>query len=771
MRPGWGRTALGVGAAVTAAVFTVSGASLVQQAVALTIPPSAAPTQPAVEGSSGALAVRVLSSRPDTVMGGTALVRVEIPPPVEPHQVRLEAGGTDVTDALRPVHLPGGGHVLEGLVRDLDVGRTTLVASVPTGAEGHDAIVDPSASKGASAPGDPGTSEDDRVPGPAEVIVTNHPGTGPLFAGPHQDPFVCQTEDFQLAWGDHLGTPLDEDCSVETVVGYVYRTTGGEFVPLPEGVRLPSDVASTTTSTGEEVPYTVRVETGTANRAVYETAVLHDPRDPEPDPWTAPEGWNRRLVYKFGGGCPGGWFAQGHRTAGVVDHGMLAQGYAVASASLNVFGQNCDDLLAAETMNAVRERFVLAHGVPDHTLGWGASGGAYQSHQIADNYPGLLDGIVVSQSYPDVGFATVPAVTDALLLRSYAETHPDALTREQQRAVSGFGTWEGIGAMADAAARIDPRGACPTALPAEQRYHPEDNPDGARCDVFSHARNVYGNDPDTGLPRRPLDNVGVQYGLSAVLDGTIDTDQFLHLNEHVGGFDQDGGVAPERTQGDPEAIRAAYESGRLLHTGGGLADIPIVDHRPYQDDAEGGDIHMRYHSFSTRHRLLAANGTADNHVMLAQADYGNAFSADQPVAGRALTELDAWVTAAAELTHTDPDGAPIDHLRRSRPDWLSDSCWIGDERVVAPQLPLPEGQGDRCADAFPTYGSPRTAAGGPLASDIVKCHLTRFDEDAHPVEFDAEQAERAREVFAEGVCDWSEPGEGQRPPKGTWQFF
>ncbi|WP_017586673.1 DUF6351 family protein [Nocardiopsis ganjiahuensis] len=747
MRPGWGRTALAVGAAATAAVLTLSGGSLVQQAVALTVPPSAAPLQPAAEGPAGALAVSVLSSRPDTVMGGTALVRVELPAPVEPHEVRLEADGTDVTDVLRPVHLPGSDHVLEGLVEDLPEGQTSLVASLADGDENRDA------------------------PEPAGVVVTNHPRSGPVFAGPHQDPFVCQTEDFELAWGGRLGAPLDDDCSVETVVGYVYRTTGGAFAPLPEGGRLPSDVARTTTSSGEEVPYTVRVETGTVNRAVYETAVLHDPRDPEPDPWTAPDGWNRRLVYKFGGGCPGGWFVQGDRTAGVVDHGMLSQGYAVASASLNVFGQNCDDLLAAETMNAVKERFVLAHGVPDHTLGWGASGGAYQSHQIADNYPGLLDGIVVSQSYPDVGFATVPAVTDALLLRSYAEAHPDALSREQQRAVSGFGTWEGIGAMADAAARIDPRGVCPAALPAEERYHPEDNPGGARCDVFSHARNVYGTDPETGLPRRPLDNVGVQYGLSALVEGVIDVDQFLHLNEYVGGFDHDGGLAPERTPGDPDAIRAAYDSGRLLHTGGGLADIPIVDHRPYQDDAAGGDIHMRYHSFSTRDRLLAANGTADNHVMLTEAHYGNVFSADQPVAGRALTELDSWVTAAAELTRTDPGGAPIDHLRRSRPEWLADSCWIGDERVVSPQLPLPEGHGDSCADAFPTYGSPRTAAGGPLASDVVKCRLTGFDEDTYPVEFDEEQAERAQEVFAEGVCDWSEPGQGQRPPKGPWQSF
>ena len=27
------------------------------------------------------------------------------------------------------------------------------------------------------------------------------------------------------------------------------------------------------------------------------------------------------------------------------------------------------------------------------------------------------------------------------------------------------------------------------------------------------------------------------------------------------------------------------------------------------------------------------------------------------------------------------------------------------------------------------------------------------------------------EIFPEGVCDWSKPGVGQQPPKGTWQSF
>ncbi|WP_307851282.1 DUF6351 family protein [Nocardiopsis sp. MG754419] len=737
-----------------ATLFTISAGALAEHATALNVPSSAAPSERPPEDDREGPRISVLSSRPDTVMGDTVLVRVEPPAPHAPQRVRLESDGHDVTDALRPVYLPGVGQVLEGLVSGLSEGPNTLVASVDV-EEDQEA-----ASEGY---GD--------APAPVALTVTAHPLSGPVFSGPHQEPFVCQTEDFSLAWGGTLGAPVDEDCSVPTRVGYVYRSTDGAFKALPDEHRLPLDVATTTTGTGEKVPYTVRVETGTVNRSVYETAVLHDPRGPEPDPWTAPEGWNRRLVHKFGGGCPGGWYVQGDRTAGVIDHGMLSRGYAVVSASLNVFGNNCNDLVAAETAVATKERFTLSYGAPDHTLGWGNSGGAYQAHQIADNHPGVLDGVLVSQSYPDVGSGTVPAVTDALLLRSYANAHPDALTADQLRAVSGFGDPEGIDAMADAATRIDPRGVCPDALPESERYHPEDRPDGARCDLYAHTVNVYGTDPDTGLPRRPLDNVGIQYGLSALEDGDIDVDAFLHLNEHIGGFDLDGAVVADRTEGDHEAIAAAYDSGRVLHGGGGLADIPVVDHRPYQDDAPDGDIHMRYHSFSTRERLQKANGTVANHVMLVERHRSGVFDAAEPVAGRALVELDTWVGDAARDARVRPHASPIERVERTRPDWLTDSCWVEGERIITPLSPTAGGPDDPCAETFPVHGSPRTVAGGPLSSDVIKCRLTPFDATGLAVAFDEEQTERAREVFTEGVCDWSSPGVEQRAPQGPWQFF
>ena len=43
--------------------------------------------------------------------------------------------------------------------------------------------------------------------------------------------------------------------------------------------------------------------------------------------------------------------------------------------------------------------------------------------------------------------------------------------------------------------------------------------------------------------RRPTDdNVGVQYGFKALLAGKITTEEFVTINERVGGFDIDANV-------------------------------------------------------------------------------------------------------------------------------------------------------------------------------------------------------------------------------------
>lgn len=310
------------------------------------------------------------------------------------------------------------------------------------------------------------------------------------------------------------------------------------------------------------------------------------------------------------------------------------------------------------------------------TIGWGCSGGSYQTHQIGDNYPGLLDGIVSGCSFPEVGFATVNAITDARLLDHYfREVAPGAFSQEQQQAISGFGRWESIANLAAGGGRIDPRIFCPGQLPAALRYHPETNPAGCavRC-VRPHRERLR---PRPAHRLRPAASGQHRCPVRARLlrDQTITVDQFLDLNEGIGGFDADANHVAERTRADLAATRAAYRSGRLLNAGAGLASMPMIDYRAYTDDAPGGDIHMRFHSFATRERLQKANGTYANQVMLVEDNRYGGFSLSSPVLMEALTRMDQWLTAIAADHRPGHPGAKV---VRNKPQELTDACWTRD---------------------------------------------------------------------------------------------
>ena len=696
----------------------------------------AAPVWETVVGAPALLAqeaaclrVAAVSTRADMVSGGDVLVRVDAPPGIPLHGLTIERNGADVTSSFRPAR---EGQALIGLVTELAEGANRVVARVR---------------------GDPASER--------TLDVTNHPITGPLFTGPHEQPFYCSTHLFERVTDEVLGPALDEDCSAERRVDYVYRSQEGEWKPLPSLAARPADLVTTTTTDGRSVPFVVRVETGTINRAIYELAMLHDPAQPVPDPWTQNGAWNGRLIYRFGGGCREGWFSQGTNTGGVLDEVQLSRGYATASATLNVFGNNCSDLLAAETMMMVKERFSDAYGPPRFTIGWGSSGGAHQQHGIGDNYPGLLDGLMPGASFPDVTSATIFKLVDGRLLERYfAEIAPGMFTQEQQRAVSGFGSFGSIANQSDGAHRVDPDSEFQDVVPVEARYHPVNNPRGARGTVYDHTVNVYGRDPITGFALRPLDNVGVQYGLATLNDGVITKEQFLHLNEHIGGLDRDANHQPERTEGDLAAIGAAYRTGRITWGGGGLASVPMIDWRRYVDLVEQGDNHQRLHSFQIRDRLVRANGNADNHVILVwdrEAGTEHLYAA--------LAQMDQWLVNLEADKSSDPQPVKI---ARARPADLVDACWTKSGEKIAERQNY-ENDG-RCGELYPAFPVPRLVAGAPLANDIVKCHLKPIDFGDYEVEFTAAERARLERIFPAGVCDWSKPGVEQQPSETWWMW-
>lgn len=670
----------------------------------------------AVSAELDNLRLTVLSSRPELVSGGDALVRIA-EPGVE---LKVLLNDQDITSSF---HRQTTERSLVGLVTGLRQGTNELLAT-----------------SGAAR---------------ASLQLVNYPITGPIISGPHEQPYICETERFKLQSGATLGPPLDANCSIRTRIDYYYRTPGSEQLkPLLDPSAPPPDVAQITTLTGASVPYVIRIETGTINRAVYQIASLQS-------------GWNQRLIYTFGGGCPGGWYRQGNSTGGVDNDVMLSRGYAVASASLNVFGNNCNDLLAAETMMMVKERVIESQGLPLFTIGWGCSGGSYQSHQIGDNYPGLLDGIIVGCSFPDVGHAAISAHSfGARLMYNYFQTTSVPWTKEEQVAASGMPDYQSLEVHGTRPDRLRPRGVCSDLIPPSLLYDPEKNPKGARCTVFDHTVNVYGRDDKTGFARRFLDNVGVQYGLKALNTGTISKQQFLDLNEKIGGIDADAEFVPTRTTGDRVAIRIAYESGRILNGGGGLSELPIIDYRGYSDFTKG-DIHMQFHSFSTRERLIRANGHARNHIMLIEdgRTYGG-FSTRSPVLREALTQMEQWLTAITNDSSNDPRAQKIVH---AKPAELVDACYDATGAKIVE--PLTYSGTSPCNTLYPSHGSPYLAAGMPLANDVVKCQLKSIDVKDYAVEMTPIELDRLQRIFPDGVCDYTKPGIEQRPLRGTWLSF
>lgn len=691
--------------------------------------------------------VEVLSGRADSVTGGDALVQVQVPRNVPMQHVRVSLNGRDVTATLAR---DDTARRYQGLVSGMALGDNAL--AVRANGQGN---------------GRP----------PATLTLTNHPIQGPVFSGPHQQPYICATQSFNIA-GSLLGTlgpTTDPDCHVPTRVDYLYRDTAGALKVWPAGATAyPADMARTTTTLGADVAYVIRLETGTVNRAVYQFALLHDPLTQAAPSWQAPSAnWNRRLVYTFGGGCIGGWYRQGSSTGGVTDDFMLRHGYALASSSLNVFGNNCNDLTAAETMMMVKERFIERNGPPAHTQGFGCSGGSYAQHQIADNYPGLLDGIIPGCSFPEVLFATTQFITDAWLLDTYFNTRATVpWTDEQKRRVTGFGNYQTAPNVAIGARRIDPDANCGT-LPAALRYNAVTNPTGARCNVYDHAVNVLGKDPATGFARRPLDNVGIQYGLRLLNTGEITVEQFLDLNERVGGFDIDANILPpmpgNRTVGDTQAIRASYRSGRLAWGGGGLASVPIIDYRAYADEIPIGDIHVRYHSFSMRDRLLRANGRVDNHVMLHEDLRYGLYSTASPLLQRAILSMDRWITAIRADTRDLP---AIDKVVQNKPADLVEGCMTRDASnpSFVPQTQVRDAASS-CEALYPSNSFPREVAGAGVAADVIKCQLRALQAADYVVPFTATQWSRLLAAFPQGVCDWTKPGVEQQPLAGTWQRF
>jgi hypothetical protein len=711
------------------------------------------------DSGPGAPAVQILSSKAEHVSGGDALIDITVPAGAGALSAKLN--GSDVSAAFKPDPLRAG-HLL-GVVGGMTQGDNALTAGF----------------------GDNVT----------KLALTNYPTTGPILSGPQITPFICQTESFVLPDGTRLGAALDANCSVATKILYMYQSTaGGALKPMPSTAALPADVATTVTSAGASVPFVVRVETGSMNRGIYQNAVLHDPtKDAAPSPISPPKGWNRKLIAVHGTGCASGWYLQGAAlgvsTYTATNLTRLGEGYGVFNNTLNHPTNSCNAHLAGETTMMGKERFIETFGVPTATVSVGTSGGAYTSLQVADAFPGLFDGIFIDATFPDALSIAMSAMDSKLLNRFFTANNTTSVTEDQMVKVSGHKTARAWYDLAVQSGRTDPvtgrvetipvtgslggpytPGFYNAAVPAAQRWNAASNPTGARATVFDVGRNIYGVDA-SGYGLRPFDNVGVQYGLAQLVSGAISKEQFLELNEKIGGYDRDGNYVLNRSVGDAGAIARVYQAGLQLGGGGGLASIPVFDASNFYD--EDNFYHYQWFHFAVRERMLKANGDTANHVMWrGGVSFPDLFGQVTPGRGEraainAKVAADGWPAFVKWVDAYKADASALSQRAKviaKKPAEAVDGCFtsaLPPVFIAETQTLASTGAPGTCNALYPSWTYPRAQAGAAVAADKLKCQLKPVAAGDYVASFSTDELARLNAAFPGGVCDWSKPGVGQ----------
>ncbi|MBC7514748.1 MAG: hypothetical protein H7234_09990 [Herminiimonas sp.] len=731
--------------------------------------------------------IKVLSTRADMVSGGDAFVQIVPPAGTSATNLVVQLNGVDITSSFA---MRADGR-LTGLVTGLVNGSNTLFAKASDATD-------------------------------AKLAITNYPIGGPIISGPQIQPWICATPTAQAEAGTSASTiasglstaAVDSQCNIKTEMKLYYKTTtanclnvlpdpsppaatptNGCFKPYNPASAAPADMATTTTDAGVTMPYIVRVERGTMNRGIYDIAVLFDPAK-DWKPYAPQAGWNGKVVYTFGAST-GQPRKQYRSEQSWVDDSALSRGFMVALNSLTDSLYNSNRVMMSETVMMMKEHIIDAYGPIRYTIGNGCSGGSINQLTNATIAPGLVDGIQPSCTYPDSQTTGLEVSDCQLLVNVYNSVAwktataglPQAIIDAKKAAINGHIDQTGCHAWTNLFSNIDrpgnyvpkivantngdvvpfgaPRNNCQ--LPASLVYDPVTNPTGIRCDGGSAAVAIWGKVPGTEKARDTRDNVGVQYGLKALFAGTITAEEFVVLNEAIGGTDADQNSIPTRSTGDAEALAIAYKAG-IVSSGKQLAKTAIIDLRGFDDSTLPANIpagsipfvtnfgiHHIWRSFSLRDRLDKANGNHDNHVMWR---YGTGLS---PTAASGLTlqsflAMDKWMSnLKADVSST----AIEQKIVKAKPAGAFDFCYLSTDTGFTTKVTDPAVCNQ---DKFlAPHASPRQVAGGPLSENILKCQLKPLSvTDYAPVTLSGPQISRLLNVFTAGVCDWSKPGVGQQ---------
>ncbi|KEF31343.1 hypothetical protein D777_01692 [Marinobacter nitratireducens] len=781
--------------------------------------------------------IRVLSNRADLISAGDALVEIEIPAPENRDGAKLFLNGSEFSPDLVPVAEREG--AVRTLVEGLSVGENELRLVLPGN-------------------------------GVVTQTIVNHPAGGPVFSGPQVQPWTCTND-----------AAIDEQCNqapdyeIKYVPASVFDQYTANFDPQspgisnafvpydPENPPAEEDVATVTTDEGMTVPFIVRVERGVLNRDRYQIMSLFQPDQP----WdgTRPQAqWNGKVLIHHGGNV-GVSYAMGNPPngdiSGTAPDGFevllgdsisvaLSKGFVTLSTAQANLGHNVNLVTAAESLVMSKEHIVEQYGPIRYTIGTGCSGGAIAQQHIANAYPGIYQGLIVQCSYPDV-WTTATQFADYNLLNEYfgnqVPESPDDLTGFFEALLTSDYLalqWPALYGHLPINPVVSDLAFFPSAFPDQENcpglngkaevYDKVERPDGLRCGLIDYMVTQFGTrTPDAWSPNEqllsrgfagiPLDNVGVQYGLRALQDGTITADQFLAVNREIGGFDVDIDYQAERTVADPEALTNAYRTG-AINTAENVANIPIIDLR----GPDPGIAHDAYHSWQTRARIQATQGHSRNHTI-----WFGAFplAGDSIYTTEALYVMDDWLsnieadTSSNGIEERVIANKPLEARDRCLPvsSLLSEHgpfvpytgnlltpnpTWTQADMLSFPEFPAELGQildiatGQVCGldlgelglpeiitdplspitDEVVSiqqlvvqtrFGTPRTVAGDDIRTLTNKCQLKPVDPADYPVNllngtYDSEAlAREVAKIFPDGVCDYSKSPVGEVPTL-TW---
>lgn len=764
-------------------------------------------------GPSATAEIRTLSNRADLISGGDALVEV-VTPDASTAGLQVKLNGNDVT----PAFARRADGRITGVLTGLAVGQNTVTASTDNTKAGQLTITNaprsgPVLLGAQTAPWVCATP----VPtvGSGSTPSTNASGLSTAAT----DALCSIATEFKLfyrtktpvtaAAGDGGCSFVLPDPSPTTANPNPSTPANSCFQPYVAGTTPAASVATTTSTNGVAVPYIVRVERGTINRGIYDIAVLFDPSKP----WTAtaPQAqWNGKVLYSYGAstGQPRLQFRSEQNWA---DDAALSRGFMVVDNSLTDSLYNSNRVLAAETTMMMKEHIADNYGQIRFTMGNGCSGGSIGQNTVSSVFPGLLDGIQPSCDYPD-SVTTAMEVSDCVLLVNFYQSPAwtaleSGLTQAQinakKAAINGHldhtachgwynlfgsnnipGNYTPTGVVDNTTGALGPIGARKNncLLPPALVYDPVTNPTGTRCGDPDLASMIWGTTTNAIAPggTRALstnDNVGIQYGLKALLAGTISPEEFVTLNEKIGGVDTDANPTAARSTADAAALDIAYRAG-IVASGKNLAKVAIIDARGY-DEVFGNlalgqfGIHQYWRSYSERARLDSQAGSHANQVIWR---FGTALTPVGPAQTNAITvqsllTMDAWLTNL--ITASPKSWANAEHTQAqvvaAKPAAAVDLCYLSTDPTFSNKILDPA-----TCDADPRlvpHASPRQIAGGPLAENILKCQLKPLAQsDYAPVTFTPAQFARLQAAFPGGVCDWSKPGVGQTDPTGPLTF-